>query len=81
MAVSTQSTPYTQSLSELEKGELSHEKEGVDQESVGQQRGAITQTESAIAESHMKTTTGEVSTTEWDGEDDPDNPYNCTKLF
>jgi hypothetical protein len=79
MLSSTQSLPDTQSVSELEKGTLSHEKEEVDDASKHGHQATPTQSGSAIASPSEHEEKSGISVSDWTGEDDPDNPHNCKK--
>jgi hypothetical protein len=61
----------TQSLSELEKGYLPHEIDGAEHSSNLKQNNA---------DSSPGPATIQVNAADWNGDDDPDNPYNCEKL-
>jgi hypothetical protein len=78
MAPISQGLPNNQSLGAADEEEAYHEKNGVEFE----QRP-----------SHDRATDGEdqsfekdapepsIDHTDWNGDDDPDNPYNCTKSY
>jgi hypothetical protein len=78
MESSTQSLPDTQSLSEFEKGDLSHEKAEADNSSDCRHEDETQQDlENASASKKEETSASAINFSDWNGDDDPDNPYNC----
>jgi hypothetical protein len=65
----------TQSPSELERGDLSHEKEDAQglPDHIPNDAGSSPRAGKGAAT--------EVNAVDWNGDDDPDNPYNCAKFI
>jgi hypothetical protein len=77
MKSSTQSLPDTQSLSELEKGNLSHEKDEADHTSDCRHKDETQLGLGTAGASKEETLASAINVSDWNGHDDPDNPYNC----
>lgn len=80
METTVDSTRDAQSLSDLEKGELWHEKDQAEQQPNHEKHDAESSPGPTAANVGAKGASTGVNTTDWNGNDDPDNPYNCTKL-
>jgi hypothetical protein len=66
----------TQSPSELERGVQSFGTEDDDHRSDMEQQSATAGPETPSE--NEKPSVGGINVSDWDGDDDPDNPYNCT---
>ncbi|KAL5116646.1 hypothetical protein ACEQ8H_005395 [Pleosporales sp. CAS-2024a] len=65
-SISTHTLPDLESLKDLERGKLSHEKDGA----------GLVQEQSEAATAKNVGSTARVNMTDWNGDDDPDDPHN-----
>jgi hypothetical protein len=78
MASISQNLPHTHALGDTEEEELYHEKNGI--KSIPEQR--LSHDGATDGEDHSfekDAPSPSIDYTDWDGDDDPDNPHNCTK--
>jgi hypothetical protein len=78
MASTSQSLPHTHTLGDTEEKESHHEKNGI--KSIPEQRLSHDRAMDGEDHSFEKGVPSlSIDYTDWNGDDDPDNPYNCTK--
>lgn len=74
------STPDTQSLSDIEKGDMDNEKDDIKTKFDNEQQDTgVTPLQATIGKQISKEATPEsiMNAFDWNGPDDPDNPHNC----
>jgi hypothetical protein len=78
MASISQGLPSSQSLGRTDEEEVYHEKNGVESE---QRTSHDRATDVEDQNFEKDAPSPSIDYTDWNGDDDPDNPHNCTKSY